>query len=105
MSGRRRYKESIRRKKRSSKAMSKLSNIISSPHDFPLKMRNIAVRDMMLLSKRHGTKFNSLTKISICKICKSVMNFGVDSRVRIRDKSIVITCERCNNKTRRPIKR
>ncbi len=104
MSGRRRSKDSLRRKNRSEKAISQLSNIIKSPN-FSLKIRNIAVRDSLKISKRHGQGCEPNVRIIFCKVCKSVMNFGSDSRIRIRKSSVITTCERCNSKVRRPIRR
>jgi RNase P subunit RPR2 len=105
MSGRRRSKDSLRRKNRSKKAISQLSDIIESPKEFSLNIRNIAVRDSLRISKRHGQGCESSVRIMFCKVCKSVMNFGTDSRIRIRKSSVITTCERCNSKVRRPIRR
>ena len=105
MSGRRRSRDSAKRKNRSKKAISQLSSIIHSPEKYPLKIRNIAVRDTLRITKRHGQRCESNLRIMFCKVCKSVMSFGSDSRIRIRKSSIIITCERCNSKVRRPIRR
>ena len=105
MSRRRRSKDSLKRKNRSKMAISQLSSIIHSPQSFPLKIRNVAVRDILRITKRHGQRCEPNLKIMFCKVCKSVMSFGSDSRIRIRKSSIIITCERCNSKVRRPIRR
>ena len=105
MSGRRRSRDSLKRKNRSKKAISQLSSIIDSPANFSLKIRDIAVRDTLRLSKRHGQRCEPNVRKMFCKACESVMSFGSDSRIRIRKGSIIITCERCNSKVRRPIKR
>lgn len=103
MSRRGRSKEIMRRKNRSLESISILSDIILTPEVHTHRIRDIAARDILRLTKRHGTKnvFNS--RISICRCCESVMRFGVDSRIRIRKKSIITTCERCNYKNRRSI--
>ena len=105
MSGRRRSRDSLKRKNRSKKAISQLSSIIDSPANFSLEIRDIAVRDTLRLSKRHGQICEPNVRKMFCKVCESVMSFGSDSRIRIRKGSIIITCERCNSKVRRPIKR
>ncbi|MBC64907.1 MAG: hypothetical protein CMB15_04690 [Euryarchaeota archaeon] len=105
MSGRRRSKDSLRRKKRSKKAISQLSNIIASPDNFSLSIRNIAVRDSLRISKRHGQRCEPNARLMFCKSCKSIMSFGSESRIRIRKGSVIISCKLCNNKTRRPIRR
>ena len=105
MSGKRRSRDSLKRKNRSKKAILQLSSIIHSPEKFPLKIRNVAVRDTLRISKRHGQRCEPNLRIMFCKVCKSVMSFGSDSRIRIRKSSIIITCERCNSKVRRPIRR
>ena len=103
MPARRRSKDSIRRKNRSSEAINKLSKIILSPDKNSHRIRDIAARDILRLSKRHGQSNESLSRILICKSCESVMRFGTDSRVRIRNKSVITTCLRCDHKIRRPI--
>jgi len=103
MSGRGRSKEQKRRKTRSLDAISELSDIILSPDKHSFRVRDIAARDMLRLSKRHGQSNTFNSRILICRSCESLMRFGHDSSVRIRDKSVIITCERCNNKIRRPI--
>ena len=103
MPSRRRSKESFRRRNRSSSAISDLSEIILSPESHSHRIRDIAARDILRLSKRHGSKNDSNSRIFICRSCESVMRFGTDSRVRIRNKSVITTCQRCDNKIRRPI--
>ncbi len=103
MPARRRSKDSIRRKNRSSEAISKLSKIILSPDIYSYRIRDTAARDILRLSKRHGQSNESISRILICRSCQSVMRFGNDSRIRIRKNSLITTCLRCENKTRRPI--
>ena len=99
----RRSKESLRRRNRSSSAISDLSDIILAPESHTHRIRDIAARDILRLSKRHGSKNESYSRIFICRSCESIMRFGTDSRVRIRNKSVITTCQRCDNKIRRPI--
>jgi RNase P subunit RPR2 len=103
MSGRKRTKDAHRRKNRSLQAISELSDIILTPETHSHRVRDVAARDILRLSKRHGQNNQSISRIFVCKSCESVMRFGNDSRVRIRKKSVIITCERCDNKIRRPI--
>jgi RNase P subunit RPR2 len=103
MSGRKRTKDAQRRKNRSLQAISELSDIILTPETHSHRVRDVAARDILRLSKRHGQNNQSISRIFVCKSCESVMRFGNDSRVRIRKKSVIITCERCDNKIRRPI--
>jgi RNase P subunit RPR2 len=103
MSGRKRTKDAHRRKNRSLEAISELSDIILTPETHSHRVRDVAARDILRLSKRHGQNNQSISRIFVCKSCESVMRFGNDSRVRIRKKSVIITCERCDNKIRRPI--
>ena len=103
MSGRKRTKDAHRRKNRSLQAISELSDIIFTPETHSHRVRDVAARDILRLSKRHGQNNQSISRIFVCKSCESVMRFGNDSRVRIRKKSVIITCERCDNKIRRPI--
>ena len=51
MSGRRRSRDSLKRKNRSKKAISQLSRIIDSPANFSLEIRDIAVRDTLMTIK------------------------------------------------------
>jgi RNase P subunit RPR2 len=103
MSGRKRTKDAHRRKNRSLQAISELSDIILTPETHSHRVRDVAARDILRLSKRHGQNNQSISRFFVCKSCESVMRFGNDSRVRIRKKSVIITCERCDNKIRRPI--
>ena len=103
MSGRKRTKDAHRRKNRSLQAISELSDIILTPETHSHRVRDVAARDILRLSKKHGQNNQSISRIFVCKSCESVMRFGNDSRVRIRKKSVIITCERCDNKIRRPI--
>ena len=103
MSGRKRTKDAHRRKNRSLEAISELSDIILTPETHSHRVRDVAARDILRLSKKHGQNNQSISRIFVCKSCESVMRFGNDSRVRIRKKSVIITCERCDNKIRRPI--
>jgi RNase P subunit RPR2 len=103
MSGRRRSKDQKRRKTRSLDAISVLSDIVLSPEKNSFRVRDIAARDMLRMSKRHGQSNTNNSRILICRTCESLMRFGYDSHVRIRAKSVIITCERCDNKIRRPI--
>jgi len=100
---RRRSKDLILRKNRSIEAISGLSSIILTPEVNSHRVRDIAARDILRMSKRHGQTNKYLSRIFICRNCESVMKFGTDSKVRIKNKSIITTCERCNKITRRPI--
>jgi RNase P subunit RPR2 len=100
---RRRSKDLIRRKKRSIESMSILSNIILTPEKHSHRVRDIAARDILRISKRHGQSDNSLSRIFVCRVCESVMRLGTDSKVRVKNKSVITTCQRCNKKNRRPI--
>ena len=103
MPARKRSKDSKRRKNRSSEAINKLSKIILSPDKNSHRIRDIAARDILRLSKRHGQSNESISRILICRSCESVMRFGRDSRIRIRKQSVITTCLRCENKTRKPL--
>ena len=105
MSRKKRSKDILRRKNRSKTAISHLSTIISSPKIFSLQIRENAVRETLMITKRHGQRSNLSMRMMFCKNCKSPMSFGLNSRIRIRKSSIIATCERCNNKVRRPIRR
>lgn len=105
MSRKRRSKDILRRKNRSKKAISQLSSIISSPDFFSLRIRENAVRDTLRITKRHGQRSKFSMRMMFCKNCKSPMSYGLNSRIRIRKSSVITTCERCNNKVRRPIRR
>jgi RNase P subunit RPR2 len=103
MPARKRSKDSKRRKNRSSEAINKLSEIVLSPDKNSHRIRDVAARDILRLSKRHGQSNESISRILICRSCESVMRFGRDSRIRIRKQSVITTCLRCENKTRKPL--
>ncbi|HII12329.1 MAG TPA: hypothetical protein HA357_00910 [Candidatus Thalassarchaeaceae archaeon] len=103
MPARKRSKDSKRRKNRSSEAINKLSELVLSPDKNSHRIRDVAARDILRLSKRHGQSNESISRILICRSCESVMRFGRDSRIRIRKQSVITTCLRCENKTRKPL--
>ena len=73
------------------------SVVINSPKVFRNRIRDIAARDLLKLGKKHGTRGNSETNSNICRMCKSILIPGENMKIRIRDKSIISTCNRCAN--------
>ena len=91
------------RKDKANSSVVQLSNIINSPKEYRDRIRDVAARDLLKLGKKHGTRGNSETNSSICRMCKSILIPGLNVKIRIRDKSVISTCKRCaNNKKRGP---
>ena len=85
------------RKDKANTSVVQLSNIINSPKVFRNRIRDVAARDLLKLGKKHGTRGNSKTNSNICRMCKSILIPGKNMKIRIRDKSVISTCNRCAN--------
>lgn len=73
-------------------------------HDNRFDLADRYVKLARKLSMRYLIKIPSEYKRSYCKHCCSYLLPSVNSRFRIRNKTLVIFCEKCGKFTRIPLK-
>ena len=59
------------------------------------EISNLAARDLLRVSKRHGVRAESHVRDLICRSCNTVLRPGENARVRIQDGIRRITCLDC----------
>ena len=92
MSGRRRGRDSKNRKKKAEESIQHLSELILQSDK---EISNLAARDLLRVSKRHGVRAESQIRDLICRSCNTVLRPGENARVRIQDGIRRITCLDC----------
>ena len=83
------------RKKHSSNVQSELISIISDS-GVDSKIKNNAVKNLIALNQKHRLKMPKKVGLMICKQCKVIQN-AVNTRVRIKDGQLIVSCLDCNN--------
>ena len=97
MSSRRSHKKHRSdRKKHSSNVQSELISIISDSGEGSEKLKNNAVKNLIALNQKHRLKMPKNVGLMICKQCKVIQN-AVNTRVRIKDGQLIVSCLDCNN--------
>ena len=92
MSGRRRGRGSKNRMKKAEESIEHLSELILQSDK---EISNLAARDLLRVSKRHGVRAESHIRDLICRSCNTVLRPGANARVRIQDGIRRITCLDC----------
>ena len=100
MSGRRRGRDSKNRKKKAQESIKHLSELIMQSDK---EISNLAARDLLRVSKRHGVRAESHIRDLICRSCNNVLRPGENARVRIQDGVRRITCLDCSRVHRNKI--
>ena len=59
------------------------------------EISDLAARDLLRVSKRHGVRAESQIRDLICRSCNTVLRPGENARVRIQDGIRRITCLDC----------
>ena len=98
MSGRRKGRDSESRKKRADESISHLSKVMV---DSEKDLADLAARDLLRISKRHGVRANRKIRDLICRTCKSKLRPGQNARVRIEGGFRKVTCLDSNRVHRR----
>ncbi len=97
MNSRRSHKKhSDNRKKNSSNVQSELISIISDSGVDSKKLKNNAVKNLIALNRKHRLKMPKKVRLMICKQCKVIQN-AVNTRVRIKNGQLIVSCLDCNN--------
>ena len=92
MSGRRRGRGSKNRRDKAEESIEHLSELILQSDK---EISNLAARDLLRVSKRHGVRAESQIRDLICRSCNTVLRPGENARVRIQDGFQRITCLDC----------
>ena len=100
MSGRRRGRDSKNRKKKAQESIKHLSELIMQSDK---EISDLAARDLLRVSKRHGVRAESHIRDLICRSCNTVLRPGENARVRIQDGIRRITCLDCGRVHRNKI--
>ena len=100
MSGRRRGRDSKNRKKKAEESIKHLSELIMQSDK---EISDLAARDLLRVSKRHGVRAESHIRDLICRSCNTVLRPGENARVRIQDGIRRITCLDCGRVHRNKI--
>ena len=101
MAGRRRSRRrKSDRKKDAESAIRHLSDTLESNLSRHVRIADSAARQIIAIGKKHGIRPASEIKRKICRSCKKSLSPGVNSRVRISSKKIIITCLECGRMMR-----
>ena len=100
MSGRRRGRDSKNREKKAEESIEHLSELIMQSDK---EISDLAARDLLRVSKRHGVRAESHIRDLICRSCNTVLRPGENARVRIQDGIRRITCLDCGRVYRNKI--
>ena len=92
MAGRRRGRGSKNRVNKAEESIEHLSELILQSDK---EISNLAARDLLRVSKRHGVRAESHIRDLICRSCNTVLRPGENARVRIQDGIRRITCLDC----------
>ena len=101
MAGRRRSRRrKSDRKKDAESAIRHLSDTLESNLIRLVRIADSAARQIIAIGKKHGIRPASEIKRKSCRSCKKSLSPGVNSRVRISSKKIIITCLECGRMMR-----
>ena len=100
MTGRRRGRNSKNRKNKAEDSINHLSKLIVGSDK---EISDLAARDLLRVSKRHGVRAERNIRDLICRSCNTILRPGENARVRIQDGIIRLTCLDCGRVHRRNI--
>ena len=98
--GRRSRRRKSERKKGAESAIRHLSETLESNIRGHVEIADSAARQIIAIGKKHGIRPASEIKRKICRSCKKSLSPGVNSRVRISSKKLIITCLECGRMMR-----
>ncbi len=83
------------RKTNAKKSITHLSGVLDSSLNTDNELADIAARDILRVSKKHGVRsVNSIGK-KICRSCEAALIPGNTAQVRVTSKKTTTTCLRC----------
>ena len=100
MAGRRRGRDPKSRKNKAKDSINHLSTLIVESDK---EISNLAARDLLRVSKRHGVRAERNIREIICRSCNTILRPGENARVRIQDGIRRLTCLDCGRVHRRNI--
>ncbi len=100
MAGRRRGRGSKSRKNKATDSINHLSKLIVESDK---EISDLAARDLLRVSKRHGVRAERNIREIICRSCNTILRPGENARVRIQDGIRRLTCLDCGRVHRRNI--
>ena len=81
-------------------AIKHLSHVLGDNLGGHAQIADSAARQIIAIGKKHGVRPAPEIKRKICRSCKKSLSPGVNSRVRISSKMLVITCLECGRMMR-----
>ncbi len=90
----------IDRKLNAKKSITHLSGVLESSLNTDNELADIAARDILRVSKKHGVRSEISTRKKICRSCEAALIPGKTAQVRIVSEKTIITCLRCGRVNR-----
>ena len=97
--GRRSRRRKSDRKKDAESAIRHLSVVLEKNLGGHVQIADSAARQIISIGKKHGVRPASEIKRMICRNCKKSLSPGLNSRIRLSSKKLIITCLECGRKT------
>ncbi|HJM29859.1 MAG: ribonuclease P Rpr2/Rpp21/SNM1 subunit [Candidatus Thalassarchaeaceae archaeon] len=91
---------SANRKTKAKDSMTHLSGVLDSSLNIDNELADIAARDILRVSKKHGVRSEISTRKKICRSCEAALIPGKTAQVRIVSEKTIITCLRCGRVNR-----
>tara|TARA_Y100000741_G_scaffold327829_1_gene280669 strand:- start:163 stop:516 length:354 start_codon:yes stop_codon:yes gene_type:complete len=98
--GRRSRRRRSERMNDAESAIRYLSQSLESNLGEYVQIADSAARQIIAIGKKHGVRPASEIRRRICRSCKKSLSPGVNSRVRISSKMLIITCLECGRTMR-----
>ena len=91
---------SANRKTKAKDSMTHLSGVLDSSLNIDNELADIAARDILRVSKKHGVRSEISTGRKICRSCEAALIPGKTAQVRVISKKTITTCLRCGRVNR-----
>ena len=91
---------SANRKTKAKDSITHLSGVLDSSLNADNELADIAARDILRVSKKHGVRPENSIGKKICRSCEKALIPGKTAQVRVTSKNNIITCLRCGRVNR-----
>ena len=98
--GRRSRRRKSDRKNEAEAAIRNLSDALEDSLGERVEVADSAARQILAIGKKHAVRPASKIKRKICRSCKKSLSPGINSRVRISSKKLIMTCLECGRVAR-----
>ena len=88
------------RKSNAKKSITHLSDVLESSLNTDNELADIAARDILRVSKKHGVRPGNSIGKKICRSCAAALIPGKTAQVRVTSNNNIITCLRCGRVNR-----